>query len=141
MRTRDLVKLLRARFGGGDMLIGIKILRIIEHRSDGTVVLEGVIESVVGDKGICGGSIIRAKCNFYNAIYSMHMGSAVFEAVTQRPLIYLRIRTNISTYFLYVPCNIINVDINKIKPIAKLHEPCPFENTDKCPLHRACCHE
>ena len=137
MRTKDLVKLLRARFGNGNMLIGIRILRIIEYKSDGTVVLEGVIESAVGDKGICGGSIVRAECNFVNAIYSTHLGPAVFDAIIDRPLIYSRIRTNIATYLLYVPCNITNVDINKFEAIAKLYETCPFEGTDKCPLHKA----
>jgi len=137
MRTRDLAKLLRARFGNGNILIGIRILRIIEYRYDGTIVLEGVIEAAVGDKGICGGSIIRAECNFVNAIYSPYPGSAIFDAIIDRPLIYSRIRTNLTTYLLYVPCKITNVDINKFEAVAKLYGTCPFEGTDKCPLYRA----
>jgi hypothetical protein len=137
MRTRDLVKKLRARFGDGNIIIGIEILRIIEYRYDGTIVLEGVIVAAVGDKGICGGSIIRAECNFVNAIYSPYPGSAVFDAIIDRPLIYSRIRTNLTTYLLYVPCKITNVDINKFEVVTKLYGTCPFEGTDKCPLYRA----
>jgi glyoxylate carboligase len=136
MRTRDLVKMLRARFGNV-VAVGIWFFRMAEHR-DGTVELEGVLEALAGNKLVCGGTVVRAKCDFMNAIYSVSTNAVVHAAVTHKPVIYTRYRQGNVTLFLYVPCIIDNVDVSKFEVVAEAGRECPFRGTDMCPLYRAC---
>jgi len=135
MRTRDLVKKLRARFGNV-VTVSIRFFRMVEH-GDGTVELEGVLETLAGNKILCGGTVVRAKCNFMNAIYSVSPNVVVHAAVTHKPAIYIRYRQDNVTLFLYVPCIIDNVDVSKFEVVAEAGKECPFMGTDMCPLYRA----
>jgi hypothetical protein len=137
MRTKELVKMLRARFGDV-VVVSIRFFRMVEHKDKGTAELEGVLEVLAGNKILCGGTVVHAECNFINAIYSMPLGVVVHGAVTHQPAIYARYRKDNVTFFLYVPCTIDNVDINKFEPVAEAGRECPFEGTDICPLYRAC---
>jgi hypothetical protein len=137
MRTRDLVKKLRARFGEIDA-IEMKVFRVTKHEGKNTVVLEGVLEVVTNnDELLCGGSIVRAECDFLNAIYATPFGALVHGAIMHKPLIYVHFRQGDITFFVYVPCKFDNVDINKFMMVAKnVGMTCPFDGTDKCPLHK-----
>jgi hypothetical protein len=137
MRTRDLVKKLRAKFGDV-VVVSIRFFRMVEHRDKGIVELEGVLETLAGNKLVCGGTVVRAKCDFINAVYSIPPGIAVHAAVTHQPAIYARYRQGNVTLFLYVPCTIDNVDINKFETVAEAGAECPLRGTDMCPLYRAC---
>ena len=139
MRTRDLVKLLRSRFGDV-VIVGIRFFRMVEHRDKGTVELEGVLEAFASNKLLCGGTVVHAECNFVNAIYSMPLGIVVHGAVTHQPAIYARFRHDNVTFFLYVPCTIDNVDVNKFEIVAEAGRECPFEGTDMCPFCKASRH-
>jgi len=137
MRTRDLVKMLRARFGE-IISIEIRVSRVTEHKDKNTVELEGVLEAVTNnDELLCGGSIVRAECDFLNAIYATPFGALVYAAITRSPLIYTHFRLGNVTFFVYVPCKFGNVDINRFRVIAKnVGMACPFDGTDKCPFHK-----
>ena len=140
MRTRDLVKLLKARFGEVSF-ITMRFFKVAIHWDKGTTELDGVLEVIASNKLICGGSVVHAECDFLNAVYSVPHGQAVLGALSHQVLIYVRYRMNNVALYVYVPCRFINVDIDKFEPVTEQSKGCPFENTDKCPLHRACCHE
>ena len=137
MRTRDLAKKLRARFGEINA-IEMKVFRVTRHKDKNTVVLEGVLEAVTNNNELlCGDSIVRAECDFLNAIYATPFGALIHGAVLHKPLIYVHFRQGGITFFVYVPCKLDNVDINKFKIVAKnVGMTCPFDGTDKCPLHK-----
>ncbi len=137
MRTRDLIKKLRARFGEVSM-IQMRVSRVIEHEGKNTVVLEGVLETVT-EKGelLCGGSIVRAVCDFLNAIYATPLSSLVYKALLREPLIYTHFRLSNVKFFSYVPCKFEIVNINTFKMVSNDGSlSCPYEGTDKCPLHK-----
>jgi len=141
MRSKDLVKLLRTRFGEVSF-ITMRFFKVAIHWDKGTTELDGVLEVVAGNKLICGGSVVHAECDFMNAVYSAPTGQVVLSVLAHQPLIYMRYRKDNVALYIYVPCKFTNVDIDKFEPVAEQSEGrCPFENTDKCPLHRVCCHE
>ena len=135
MRTGELVKLLKARFGDV-VAVDIRFFRMVEHIDKGIIELEGVLEAIAGNKVLCGDTVVHAECNFINAIYSMPLGIIVHSAVAHQPGIYARFRQGNVTFFIYVPCKIDNVDISKFKPVTEASKRCPFEGTDMCPLYR-----
>ena len=136
MRTKDLVRLLRARFGEVSF-ITMRFFRVGIHWDKGTTELDGVLEVVAGNKLICGGSVVHAECDFMNAVYSVPTGQAVLSVLAHQPLIYVRFRMDNVALYVYVPCKFTNVDINKFELVTESRGACPFENTDKCPLYRA----
>jgi hypothetical protein len=139
MRTKDLVKMLRARFGEVSF-ITIRFFKVGVHWDKDITELDGVLEVVADNKLICGGSVVHAECDFLNAVYSTLPGYAVLSALEHHPLIYMRFRKNNVNQYVYVPCRFTNVDISKFEPVTEISPNkgvCPFENTDKCPLHRA----
>ena len=137
MRTRDLVKILKDKFGNVVFIwINTAKVRVVYHEGKGFIELEGVIEVDTGDKVLCGDSIIRARCDFINAVYGVPLGTAIYEALLRRPPIYIHYRYAQISFYLYVPCSIIGVNIDKFKPVTEPSKECPFENTDKCLLHR-----
>jgi len=136
MMTRELVRRLRARFGEVSF-IAMRFFRAVMHWDKGITELDGVLEVIAGGKLICGVSVVHAECDFLNAVYSIPTGQVVIGALAHQPLIYARYRVNNVTIYVYVPCRFTNVDIDKFEPVAQSREGCPFENTDKCPLHRS----
>ena len=136
MRTRDLVKKLKARFGDVAFIwIYTSRVRRVYHEGKGFIELEGVIEAYAGDKLLCGGSIVKATCDFVNAVYGVPLGTVIYETLLRRPLIYINFHNGQITFYLYVPCSIVGVNIDKFKQVSETME-CPFENTDKCPLRK-----
>jgi len=137
MRTRELVEKLRARFGNVEFIwINTAKVRKVWHKGKGVLILEGVIEVDTGDKILCGDSIVRATCDFVNAVYGVPLGTAIYEALLRRPPIYIRFRFGQLSFYLYVPCNIVGVNIDKFKPVTEPGKECPYVGTDKCPLHK-----
>jgi len=137
IRTRDLVKKLRNRFGEVS-IIEMWVSRVIEREGKNTVVLEGVIEAIT-EKGelLCGGSIVRAECDFLNAIYATPLSSLVYKALLREPLIYTHFRQSNVKFFSYVPCKFENVNINTFRMVSNDGSlSCPYEKTDKCPLRK-----
>ena len=137
MRTRDLVKKLRSRFGEVSM-IQMRVSRVVEREGKHTVILEGVIEAVT-EKGevLCGGSIVRAECDFLNAIYATPLSSLVYKALLREPLIYSHFRQSDVKFFSYVPCKFEIININTFRMVSNDGSlSCPYEKTDKCPLHK-----
>jgi len=136
MRTRDLVKILKDKFGNVVFVwINVSNVKVVYHEGKGFIELEGVIEVDTGNKILCGGSIIRARCDFVNAVYGVPLGTVIYEALIRRPPIYMHYRYGQISFYLYVPCNIVGVEIDRFKPVMKPGEECPLENTNKCPLH------
>jgi len=136
MRTRDLVKMLRARFGNVVFIwIYTSRVRKVYHEGKGFIELEGVIEVHTGDMLLCGDSIVKARCDFIDAVYGVPLGTVIYETLLRRPPIYIHFHSGQITFYLYVPCNIVGVNIDRFKPVSESLE-CPFENTDKCPLHK-----
>jgi len=137
MRTRELVEKLRARFGNVVFVwINTAKVRVVYHEGKGFIELEGVIEVDTGNKVLCGGSIVRARCDFVNAVYGVPLGTAIYEALLRRPPIYIHYRYAQISFYLYVPCSIIGVNIDKFKPVTEPGKECPYEGTGKCPLHK-----
>ena len=135
MRTRELVKALRDRFGNVEFIwINAPRVKVSYHESKGIIELEGVIEVDTGNKMLCRDTIVRARCDFVNAVYGVPLGTVIYEALIRRPPIYIHYRHGQISFYLYVPCNIIGVNINKFRQVAEPGRECPFENTDKCPL-------
>jgi len=137
MRTRELVEKLRTRFGNVVFVwIYASRVRVVYHEGKGFIELEGVIEVDTGDKVLCGDSIVKARCDFINAVYGVPLGTAIYETLLRRPPIYIHYHFAQITFYLYVPCSIVGVNIDKFKPVSEPGKECPFENTDKCPLHK-----
>ncbi len=137
MRTRDLVKKLKARFGNVEFIwIYTSKVKRVYHEGKGIIELEGVIEVYTGDKLLCGGSIVKATCDFVNAVYGVPLGTVIYETLLRRPLIYINFHNGLITFYLYVPCSIVGVNIDRFRQVSETMK-CPFENTDKCPLRKA----
>ncbi len=137
MRTRDLVEKLRSKFGNVVFVwIYTSRVRVVYHEGKGFIELEGVIEVDTGDKVLCGDSIVKARCDFINAVYGVPLGTAIYETLLRRPPIYIRYHYAQISFYLYVPCSFIGVNIDKFKPVSEPGKECPFENTDKCPLRK-----
>jgi hypothetical protein len=137
MRTRELVEKLRTRFGNVVFVwIYASRVRVVYHEGKGFIELEGVIEVDTGDKVLCGDSIVKARCDFINAVYGVPLGTAIYETLLHRPPIYIRYHYAQISFYLYVPCNIVGVNIDKFKQVTESGKECPYEGTDKCPLYR-----
>ncbi len=137
MRTRDLVKMLRSRFGNVVFIwIYTSRVRRFYHEGKGFIELEGIIEVDTGDKLLCGGSIVKARCDFINAVYGVPLGTVIYETLLRRPPIYIHYHFAQITFYLYVPCNIVGVNIDKFKQVSESYKERPFDGTVKCPLHK-----
>jgi hypothetical protein len=137
MRTKELVEKLRTRFGNVVFVwIYTSRTRVVYHEGKGFIELEGVIEVDTGDKVICRDTKVKAKSDFINAVYGVPLGTAIYETLLHRPPIYIRYHYAQISFYLYVPCNIVGVNIDKFKQVTESGKECPYEGTDKCPLHR-----
>ena len=132
MRTRDLVKILKDKFGNVEFIwINTSEVKVVQHEGKGFIELVGALEVDIGDAVLCGGSIVKARCDFVNAVYGVPLGTVIYEALIRRPPIYMRYHYGQISFYLYVPCNIVGVDINKFKVVTEPGKECPFENTDE----------
>ena len=136
MRTKDLVKMLRSKFGSIDA-IWIRFFKASEREDRSIIVLEGALVAVTSDdKTLCGGTIVRAECDFMNAMYNISLGPLVHSLLMKKAYIYARYRYGNLLFIVYVPCEIIGVNLNKFVQVPKREEECSYANTDKCPLFK-----
>jgi len=136
MDTKDLVEKLTAKFGGINRIF-IDIAEKHEDEDD-TITITGVLMAFTqDDKALCGMEVVSMRCSFKNGIYSsLPFGLVIHLAITDKPVIYAFDSTAAGISYLSVPCEFGDVDIGKFTFVGSVGEPCPYRNTDKCPLYR-----
>jgi len=127
--------MLRAKYGNVDA-ISVIFHRARELEDRNMVVLEGVLAVEAGDKTLCGGTIVRAECDFMNAMYNISLGPLVHSFLMKKAYIYARYRYGNLLFIVYVPCEIIGVNLDKFMNVVRREEECPYANTDRCPMFK-----
>ena len=136
MNTKDLVEKLMAKFGEIER-ISIDVVEKYEDEDD-TITIVGVLVAFTKDnKALCGMEVVSMKCSFKNGIYSnLPIGLVVHMAMMNKPVIYAFDSTAAGISYLNVPCEFSDVDIGKFAFVGGVGEPCPYRDTEKCPLYR-----
>jgi len=136
MNTEELVKKLTAKFGKIDRII-IDVAEKHEDEDD-TITIAGVLVVLTQDnKVLCGMEVVGMKCSFLNGIYSsLPFGLVIHMAIMNHPVVYAFDSTDVGISYLNVPCEFGDVNIDKFTIVGKVGEPCPYRDTDKCPLYR-----
>jgi hypothetical protein len=57
-------------------------------------------------------------------------------AIMNHPVIYAFDSTEVGISYLSVPCEFSDINIDKFTIVGKVGEPCPYRDTEKCPLYR-----
>ena len=110
LKTRDLVRMLRSRYGNIEA-IWIDFFRASEY-GETIIELEGVLVAKLRNKLICGDTV-RARCDFTNIIYNItHPGALVHRALLGHAIIYTRYRYRNLLFLVYVPCKILIANLN-----------------------------
>ncbi len=136
MNTEELVKKLTAKFGKIDRII-IDVAEKHENEDD-TITIAGVLVVLTHDnKVLCGMEVVGMKCSFLNGIYSsLPFGLVIHMAIMNHPVIYAFDSTEVGISYLSVPCEFSDINIDKFTIVGKVGEPCPYRDTEKCPLYR-----